>query len=712
MTARTRPAALLVAAILAATLALAAPAAHAGTYTVTGTTSAWTPFNTNAARIAVYPEGTHLIARNVGGNFSTPRNDTGGGWRFDPPPGTAIRYIRMSANVTGGAAWSSRISVAAQGGGIIADCTGAPTCSDRAHDREIYNATSPIVATVRCVDSGGCPNAGTSPRADLDIGASLITLYDPSSPGVGIIGGSVTGGGWHGGTGTLNVSGDDNSGVSFAGAAIDGDLSGSRGAKQLGCDYALKVPCSNQRNVEIPVDLRGLPDGQHALAGLARDAAGNAGTSTQQTVNVDNTPPGPPAGAQLADGPGWRSANTFSVAWSNPAQQFAPIAGANYRLCPYPAGFDSPACVNGHADGAGIAALSGIQVPHPGAWRMRLFLYDAAANSAFDNGVTIEGLGFDPTPPTGLQIHAMNPADPARVVVAASDPESGLAGGRVELRRRHTKAWRPVKTRLTPGGLTAVLPDGRLKRGRYAVRARVQNHAGLTALTRRRSNGHRASVKLPVRVSSRLTAGRPRHGHLQRNVRVKAGKKVRIRGHLTARHKQRRKGLRGRRVRVLQRVSVQGRHYHKIASIRTGRHGRIRYRAKRGPARRIRFVYAGSRHVQGARGTVDLRVRAHLGLRVDHRHVRNGETVNLAGKLRGGKIPPGGALLELQVYSRGRWRPFATPRTDAKGRYRFPYRFETVLGTAKFRFRAVLRKQPTYPYIGVSHPVKVRVNGL
>ena len=84
------------------------------------------------------------------------------------------------------------------------------------------------------------------------------------------------------------------------------------------------------------------------------------------------------------------------------------------------------------------------------------------------------------------------------------------------------------------------------------------------------------------------------------------------------------------------------------------------------------------------------------------------------GRLKGGRRPAGGVLVELQVRSRGKWRTFAQPRADGRrGAWRYQYRFETVSGGARFRFRARVRRQAGYPYAtGHSRPITVRVRGL
>lgn len=597
---------------LVALLATAATAS-AGTYTVEGTCSAWTVFNNQPDRLAAYPECGHLRARNVLGNFSTPRNQAGAGWKFDVPPGTGVRAVELNAYITGGKSWASDIRVIgsdAQGGtyGVMASCFAQDQCGKGAGLGTFPDLAGAVVARVYCADET-CPNSGTKPRASIDIAGSKITLFDPSPPSVSIAGGSITGGGWQGGGRNLSVAASDNSGIRAVRGLIDGDARFSN-TNSLPCDYSHGVPCSNQGGAIVDFDLRGLPDGQHSLAAQAEDASGNPATSAAQVINVDNTPPLAPRSARLTDGLGWRAANNFTVAWENPAQAYAPIAAAAYRLCPQGEPDTSAACVSQTLAAPDISRLA-FKVPGPGAWRMRLWLVDAAGNGVAENGVTIGGIGL-------------------------------LAGGK------------------------------RSKRSYLKV-------------------GHLA------------------HGRLRRTATVGLRRGVKVVGRLSA--GGRRQGLR-RTLLVYRRTSVQGARFRPAARIRTNKRGRFVYRARRGPSRRLLFVYPGGKGVTGRIATVDVHVRADLRIKADRPQLRNGEAVKLSGRLRGGKIPPGGALLELRVFTRGSWRPFATPRTDSKGRWSYDYRFETVTGTAKFRFRAALRKQPTYPYTARSRAIGITVRGL
>lgn len=601
------------AALALATLVFAAAPAFAGTYTVTGTCGAWTPFDHQPDRLASYAECGHLRARNVLGSFSTPENPAGAGWRFDVPAGTSIREVNLNAYISGGKSWWSEIKVvgtAAQNNvyQLMASCYGRDQCEKTTGHASPPDLAGAVIATVWCQDDNGCPNSGSRPRASLDIASSAITLYDDSPPSVAIAGGSLSDSGWHGGSQSLAVSASDNTGIRAVRALVDGDGRFSA-TNSVACDYGRPVPCSNQAAAVTAVDLRGLPDGQHAVQAQAEDASGNIGSSTAQTINVDNTAPLAPMRTRLTGGPGWRAANNFTVAWSNPPQSFAPIAGVSYRLCPQGQPETSPRCASGSLASPDISRLA-FKVPGPGAWDMRLWLVDAAGNGAAENGVTVRGLGL-------------------------------LAG----------------------------------RKGRSAAH---------------------------------LTVGR-RHGRrLTRGPRVALGHRVKIVGRLSA--GRRRKGIR-RKLLVYRRVSVQGAQFGFVGRVKTNRRGRFTYRAPAGSSRRLLFVYPGGGRVAGRIAAIELHVRAKLRIRANRHDVRNGEAVTLAGRLRGGHIPPGGALLELQVFSRGTWRPFATPRTDKRGRWRYEYRFETVTGTAKFRFRSVLRKQPTYPYTAKSRSVPVRVSG-
>ena len=332
-------------------------------------------------------------------------------------------------------------------------------------------------------------------------------------------------------------------------------------------------------------------------------------------------------------------------------------------------------------------------------------------------------MGYDPTPPEVAGFAEQDPNDPARVFVKASDDDSPIAGGTIEVRRRRSQVWRPLATEVRSGGISAFVDDEALRKGRYQLRATVVNAAGLQQGTDRGTDGNPKSLKLPIRIASHLVAGKPagrvctrRHRarrcrvRLRRHPGIAIGRRTVLLGLLSAHGKP----IRRQPLEVWQRLSTIGASWHRIGTVQTGKTGRFRYKARRGPARALRFRYPGTAHVRGDNANVILRVRARTTLQLNRRRVINGEYVTFSGQLKGGWRPAAGVLVELQVRSRGIWRTFAQPRADGPtGRWTYQYRFETVRAGARFRFRARVRRQAGYPFApGHSRTIHVSVRGL
>jgi hypothetical protein len=77
-------------------------------------------------------------------------------------------------------------------------------------------------------------------------------------------------------------------------------------------------------------------------------------------------------------------------------------------------------------------------------------------------------------------------------------------------------------------------------------------------------------------------------------------------------------------------------------------------------------------------------------------------------------MPSVGKLVQLQAYSRGNWRTFATPRARARSRrWSYRYRFTATRGTVRYRFRAVVPAEGGFPFVrGTSESIGVSVRGL
>jgi hypothetical protein len=665
------------------------------------------------------------MVRNVGGPFSTVPG-VGGGWFFRAPPGTWIEGFRLHGALYGVRGWQATL-FSETTGTIYENCPGA-TCPGAA--KYLYDVAYPgggaaIFIRVRCGSAAGCPNnAGLTGYFRLY--PSTFTLADLTLPAVAIAGGSVIGGGWIAGTRTLAVSGADNTGIAEYRASIDGALV-SRAVQS--CNYTHKAPCPSGRG-SLDVPTAGLRDGDHTVTAEAVDAGGNV-NAVSARIRTDNTPPTQPLDVRVAGGAGWRATSTVKVSWTNPPQAMAPIAGARYWLCPsHRVDVSSQEkarlqarCVSGSRAGANLRAIDDLKLPGPGLWRLELWLIDAAGNQEPASATSVDGLGFDDTPPADIAFAPTDPQNPTRIHVRASEPVSGIAAGTIEARRDGEQAWRPLATEPAADGLTAVINDEILPKGLYFLRARVVNAAGLEASDDRDASAQPAILRLPLRLASRITAGgrgaRTCRGHGRRRscrhrlvIRpsVAVGRSTRLFGRLTLAGR----ALPGAPVEVWRRLALEGAGWVRIATLSSSRTGRFAYLARRGPARTIRFRYPGTPTIRGRNSDVALRVRATTSIRSTHRTVINGEYVTFRGRLKGGWIPPAGALVELQVFSRGHWRTFAQPRARATtGRWAYRYRFETVRGRAVFRFRARIRRQPGLPFTtGASRTVRVNVRGL
>jgi hypothetical protein len=713
-------------------LSLPPSAAHAGGYSVSGICGIWSPYSNNSARMAVYANGcSFLLARNTFGNFTT-KQGTEGGWRITAPPGAAITRFSFYGTLKGTKGWDAALLT--NSGTVFAVCPGGVNCAAR--NTIELNAgfgtfTGQVIARVRCYASS-CTNTtapGASPeRGKIVIAGSSVSISDSTAPAATIVGGSATSRGWKRANQTLTINASDNVGIRSYEAWIDGRRMAV--ADQQGCSYAGRiVPCPNGMGT-VMINLGQLADGNHSLAGRAIDSADNARGTAARSVAVDNHPPLPPQNPTVDGGPGWRTSETRTVRWTDPPQKFAPIVRARYLLCP--AALDSPnttvsanarkRCISNAITGLNIAAAQ-VQLPTEGVWQLQdLWLEDAAGNHTPEAGVKVTGLGYDATPPTQVTFADEEPADPARLNVRATDTVSGIVGGTIEVRRVGGSLWRPLTTTVTSTGLTAMLDDEHLRRGAYDLRAVAVNGAGLQQGTSRRQDGLPARIKLPVRTASHLLAGRLAgrrcHDRRRRRVcrqrfnhapRVRVGHSALLRGQLR---------IAGEALSHSVTLQVSSRRlgtklWKQLPSVSTSKRGRFHYRTGRGPARTIRFRYPGTRMIRGDNAPVKLEVAASSTLRGPRRTLVNGEYATFRGRLRGGWVPAGGTLVELQVYARGSWRTFAQPRTDTAGRWRYQYRFETISGSARFRFRARVRRQTGYPFAtGASRPIHVRVRGL
>jgi hypothetical protein len=516
-------------------------------------------------------------------------------------------------------------------------------------------------------------------------------------------------GGWRAGNQSIGFDASDNSGIAETRVLVDGNVTARLGH---GCDHTLPAPCP-QGGDSYELNTNTLkPDGPHTISLQAVDAAGVV-TQSDHRVLVDNSPPAPPRQVEVDGGEGWRSSNSFSLRWQNEADTGAPVAGAEYELCPA----SGQNCQRGQATGANLTTLAGLKAPAAGDYLLRLWLRDAAGNQDRRNAASPVHLRYDDEPPSAA-FKGINPANPTRMAVEVTDRVSGLGGGSIEIKSERGKAWRPLASRVQDGQVVADLEDEHLRDGIYDLRALVADQAGNQRSTDRRLDGSAARLTLPLRLKTRLRVGAPRKTRsrgrartaLHRKIRVNFGRRVRLRGRLTTADGT---AFPGAEILVMRRLDQAGAAPTPVATLRTSRTGRFSYLAPKGVNREILFRYTGTQTIRSITRTVLIRVRARTTFHPLRGSYINGELIRFRGRLRGGHIPTTGKLVEVQVRLRGKWRTFVTTRADRRGRWQRGYHFSGTRGRQVYRFRAVIPREASYPYVtGKSRRSRVVVRGL
>jgi hypothetical protein len=575
----------------------------------------------------------------------------------------------------------------------------------------------------RCVNPAGCDisASGYQPgmRALFSIANVRVQVQDGTVPSVSPLGGALFGGGWLRGTAGGYTAQHDNVGIMVNRTIVDGRVVYSEDFRDPGwpgsvaCNFTRPRPCFDIPGAGSQVATGSLSDGPHELRVEAIDAAGNVG-STARSIRVDNTPP-PRVNAHAEGGEGWRTTNGFDIRWPGPGGQAAPVTAAHYRLCSVGA---NPRCEAGSRSGVAIDRLAGVAVPGAGDYELRVWLEDEAGNSDSALASDPVHLRFDDRPPNAA-FEPLDDGDPLKIDVQASDADSGIATGTIELRRAGWRQWRTLPTTVAGGRLTTRIDDLELPDDRYELRASVRDRAGNETTSYSRGDGAKMEVQLPLRAASRIRllgqATQPcrgSRGSAARRCRARA-RRIRRTGAVLLRGVLERSDGRplAGSIDLLEQPRSGG-DFHKIASLDTDSSGRFEELLVAGPSRTIRVRSDGSPLVKPATEQLTIAVPASTSIAPSRRFLRNGQTVDIRGRLRGRPVPTGGKLIDLQAYYRGKWRTFATPRSDGAGRWSFRYRFEATTGVVRYRFRARIRREEAYPYeLGYSRAISVTVRG-
>ena len=575
---------------------------------------------------------------------------------------------------------------------------------------------------VRCESAAGCATSSMETWANLkDV---TVTVRDDSPPSLSANGGELLGDGWHRGTEWMWAAARDNVGIRSIHGQLDGngafvsqDFAQPGWPASIACDFARPRPCADLGNAGLPLDTRTVADGVHALRFVGIDAAGNA-ASLDRTIAVDNHAPAPPRAVTVSGGEGWRAAGPFDVAWTNPpaARQRRSCASTGACAAGAPASralATAPRCPPSRASASREPATG----PSRCGWRTRRATWTRPRPpSPFTCASTTSrrrpGASSSRIRPTRAECRSSRPTPTPGSPAHASNCANAAAG-----------AWRALPTALAPDGRAAArIPDAELPDGTYELRAIIRDAVGNETLADRDVTGRPMVVVLPLRLATRIV-GRSSAARRCRTVRRKAGRRTvsrRVCGPAappaaSALREPLRLGF-GRTATLAGVLETwQGR----PVAARGGRTcssvpapsgpgtapgpcartppGASRGGSRPGPRGTCAWPTTATTFCFPPRCEARVLVPAAGTLRAGRRRARNGQSVVFTGRLRGLPLPRGGRTVDLQAHYRGAWRTFATPRTDARGRWRQSYRFGATSGRVVYRFRALIKRDGVIP---------------
>ncbi|HVX33685.1 MAG TPA: hypothetical protein VHA80_11155, partial [Solirubrobacterales bacterium] len=239
--------------------------------------------------------------------------------RWAAPPGTSFVGARFT--------WTGQLAVEVlQIAGIVDDKGFEGIAIEVGHSAPLLVAKAfyPVPAfevRLECLLLGpdGCVRSVPS---SLWLSGLTLTVDDPVPPRARL-GGTLPVAGWHRGTVSLEVAGEDpvGAGVYRTEATVDGTavLASPVACAAATIEGALRAtrlrPCPASAAGGAEVDTTKLADGVHTLRGCAVDFSGGVGCAAAVQVQVDNSPPG----VEFAAAPEGQVAAAVSDAFSGPA---------------------------------------------------------------------------------------------------------------------------------------------------------------------------------------------------------------------------------------------------------------------------------------------------------------------------------------------------------------------------------------------------------
>lgn len=444
--------------------------------------------------------------------------------------------------------------------------------------------------------------------AEIFVYQAILTVGETLGPSLNSPSGLWQTDGWIRGVWSLPLSGDSPSGMcSLSASLADRSLPGSTTSP----NQAIWHQCSAS-SIDDPVPTSAYPDGADTLRIAGTDAAGEQ-AALSKTIYVDNQQP--------------------RIALTGPTD--APsTAGTQYVTATAAAGPSGVAGISCSVDGAPAQwfAASTAQIPVaavPGEHQVQCFSQNNAKDASGAAGQS------------ATQTFTMKIGEPTIAAVAFSKVVNKLRCHRTVRRVRVPARWVKVRRH---GKLVRVHRRARVKREKVTrCHPRTVRRLVTRVVTVRR-HGKRVRVKRREMVRVVLE---PRTVY-KTSRRVAHGKATTVNGWLGTADGT---ALGGQTVDVLTAADNGRNNYHVAAVTTTAANGAWSARLPAGPSRLVTAAYQGSATTEStASAPAHLVVPAKVQLlSISPRQVPWGAAVHLVGRLRGGYLPPGGALVRLRI---------------------------------------------------------------
>jgi hypothetical protein len=432
------------------------------------------------------------------------------------------------------------------------------------------------------------------------------------------------------------------------------------------------------------------------------------------------------------------------TAWSSGPVRVTVLAGDELSgmAAAGPTGPFTAIAVDGGAPARADGDRVSTWVSGSGLHRIAYFARDVAGNVADgalgEPSPATATLRIDEGPPRVLFAPAQDPAEPERIEATVADSLSGPSPDRGTIRLRRAGTHNPYEelpTKVLGDRLVAHWDSDAYPPGKYEFLATGYDLAGNVTAGSDRARGAKMVLVNPLKTPTQLEAGfgarqmvwhrcshdrRGRRCHRQTISRFDArppartvpfGHGLQFGGRLTDRSGG---PIAGLEVTVTETFSAGSQPSRRTTSVRTGPDGIFALPLAPGPSRDVSAAFAGTRTLTRAVGrSVHLGVLAAVRLRTSTGAAKvGGAPVVFSGSVdQAGAAPSAEGLpVELQFrYPGAGWSEFRSVETDARGHFRYAYRFsDDDSRGVRFQFRAHVKGREGWPYEpAFSRPVAV-----